>query len=1031
MRLTTLFVLATSVSMPALAAAQDVAAPASSPAGAGQSEAGIRVDDDDPVDVVGNEIVVTASAFRGMVDVPQQPIMEFEEEDIAAYGASSIAELIEAISPQTGSGRGRSSGHPVILVNGQRITSFREMRNIPPEAIERMQILPEEVALRFGYSADLRVINLILKENFAAVTAAGEYNRPTRGGYDNYELEGGIFKIAGPRRYNFSTKLTETSMLTEDERDIVREDDEYSTVAGDPDPTRYRSLADRSSELEMTGTMTQGVGEGGLDGQITANARYTRSVTRSLSGLDTFTLTDPDGNSEIRTYNDPLASRVQTDTFEGSLGYNTQFGDWQFSLTGDGSYTDTNTRVDRSRGSAIYGDLQEEALAGNFDISGALPILLSAGIDEARNRVLATTSMATLAGTPFRMPGGDASLTIKAGYDYSRTMSEDTRSTVGDVTLSRGDASGGLNLALPLTSRDEDFLGAIGDLSLNLSGGLNQLSDFGTLTNWTAGLTWSPTDTLSFQGSYIVEEAAPTLAQLGAPQVTSYNVSVYDFINSTTSLVTVTTGGNPDLRKETRHDIKLSANWKLPILDRSNLLIEYFHNRSNNVTQSFPMLTPAIEAAFPDRVERDAYGNLVSLDRRAVTYDEISSSSIRWGFNIGGRIGKDTRGSSGGSQRAAPGGGGPEGGPPPGAGDGAPGAAGAPPAPAGAGGPAGGFDPARFEKMRAALCAPLQPGQEPDLSTLPAPMLERLKGEDGKIDPAKLERARQRFCSADGTAPPQGARGGPEGGPDPQRFAKMREALCTEGREIDPATLPERMRERLLGADGKIDPAKLEQARQRICSAPAGQAGTQAAGAPGEGGQVAQNGAATSGDASKGSASGGRSGGGMPFGRGGPPGGRWNLSIYHTWRFTDDVRIAPGSEVLDQLSGDAIESGGVPRHAIEAEGGAFYNGYGVRLKGEWEAPTRVNGTGAPGSSDLRFGSTFQIDLRFFADLGRNESLVRKVPFLEGSRLSLTVDNVLDQRQKVTNEAGETPVAYQRAYREPQGRVIGIDFRKMF
>ena len=109
----------------------------------------------------------------------------------------------------------------------------------------------------------------------------------------------------------------------------------------------------------------------------------------------------------------------------------------------------------------------------------------------------------------------------------------------------------------------------------------------------------------------------------------------------------------------------------------------------------------------------------------------------------------------------------------------------------------------------------------------------------------------------------------------------------------------------------------------------------------------------------------------------------------------------------------------------------FKNGYGLRLKAEWEASARVNGSGLPGSSDLRFGSTFNIDLRLFADLGRNEDLVAKVPFLKGSRLSLTVDNLLDQRQRVTDENGVVPIAYQAAYREPQGRVIGIDFRKMF
>lgn len=160
-------------------------------------------------------------------------------------------------------------------------------------------------------------------------------------------------------------------------------------------------------------------------------------------------------------------------------------------------------------------------------------------------------------------------------------------------------------------------------------------------------------------------------------------------------------------------------------------------------------------------------------------------------------------------------------------------------------------------------------------------------------------------------------------------------------------------------------------------------------------------------------------------------GSRWNFSIYHTWRFTDRVQVASGLPVLDELAGDAITAGGVPRHTIEAEGGLFKNGYGLRLKAEWNAPARVKGSGLPGSSDLRFGSTFDVSMRLFADLGRNEDLVSKVPFLKGSRLSLKADNLLDLRQKVTDENGQVPVAYQAAYREPQGRVIGIDFRKMF
>ena len=539
------------------------------------------------------------------------------------------------------------------------------------------------------------------------------------------------------------------------------------------------------------------------------------------------------------------------------------------------------------------------------------------------------------------MPAGAANLTIKAGFDYDRTLSDDTRTQLGTIRLKRGDASGGVNLALPLTSGDEDFLGAIGDLSANVGGGINHLSDFGTLKAWNAGLTWSPTGTLTFQASYLVNEAAPTLAQLGAPTILTYNVPVYDFTNATNALVTVTTGGNPDLVKEKQRDIKLSATWKLPFLERGNLMVEYFRNRSTNVTQSFPLLTPAIEAAFADRVTRDANGNLVAIDRRAVTFDEISSSRVRWGFNIGGRI-------SGASSAGAP-------------------------------------------SAGARSAAPTPPA-------FPAAAPPESSGPGGPGAPA----ARPGF--------------------DPARFARLREAVC--GRETpDLAALPDRMQKRLRAPDGSIDQAALAQLKQRMCSPGAAPAGARPV-APQTGAvQSAQDGGNTR--------QGGGAGGAPPmFGRG-PGGGRWNLSLYHTWRFTDEVRIAPGMAVLDQLAGDALSSGGVPRHAIEAEGGVFLNGYGVRLKSQWQAPARVNGSGAPGSQDLRFGSTFVIDLRLFADLGRNEALVSRAPFLKGTRLALTVDNLLDSRQKVTNEDGVVPLAYQRAYRDPQGRVVGIDLRKMF
>lgn len=783
-----------------------------------------------------NEIVVTAGIIAGAVNAPQQPILSFGEEEIASYGASSLTDLLAAVATQTGTGRGRG-GRPVILFNGQRISNFREFRNIPPEAIKRMEVLPEEVALRFGYPPNQRVINFILRENFAARSFDLEYETPSRGGFARTEFEASLLKIGKNDRFNLNIQAEDESLLTEAERNVRQQPGSQPVVPGDPDPARARSLNPDSRNLAITTSWSKGLGEEGRSGSFSMNGSIARTDSRSLAGLSSVTLVPPTGPAVYRTLGDPLERNARTLTVSGGAALNTAISGWQLSLTSDASTASTETRTDQRIDTSA---LVAAAAAGTLSPSGPLQGLAPPGLDVAKSRTTSINSLATLSGTPFRLPAGEVSLTVKGGYEHSGIRSRDSR-IAGRTKLTREDRYGGLNLSLPITSRSDMVLEAVGDLSLNLSAGVADLSDFGSLSDWSAGLTWAPTEKLSLQASYIVDEAAPGLGELGNPLVQSFNVPVYDFARGETALVTITNGGNPGLRKEKQRDIKLSANWQLPILANSSLLVEWFRNRSDDVTASFPLLTPEIEAAFPGRAVRDASGRLVSIDRRPITFDTTKGERLRWGINLSGTIGK------------------------------------APPAPAGRGPGAGAGGP-----------------------------------------PVRM--------------------GGPGGG--------------------------------------------------------------------------------------------GFRGPPMMFG-GGNGQGRWNLSVYHTWRFAETVRVAPGGPVLDLLGGDAISGGGVARHSLEFEGGAYHRGFGLRLNGTWSAPTRLDASGAPGTSDLRFGSAFVVNLRTWVDFDRHPGSVKAVPFLKGARLAFVVDNVLDSRSKVTDEAGVVPINYQKDVLDPRGRFFGVDFRKVF
>jgi iron complex outermembrane recepter protein len=799
-----------------------------------------------------SDIVVTAPRLPGQVDTPLAPIITLDEADIAAYGAANLADLLAALAPQTGSGRGRGSGPPAILINGQRISSFREFRNIPPEAIRRIEVLPEEVALRFGFPPNQRVVNMILRENFAARAVDLEYGGPDRGGYGTSEIEATLLKINRANRFNLNATIDDTSLLTEAERGVIQTS--VPSVAGDPDPAAYRALVPDSRSLALTGSWSTGLGQNGRAGSFSVNGNITRSDNRALSGLNLVQLTAPGGATALRSLPGPLEPVSRSVEASGGTALNTRFGAWQFSATVDATHAESQTFTDQRADTSA---LVAAAALGTLSITGPLSALPLAAQARTFSNSERLESLITLTGQPLRLPAGEVSLTLKTGLTWIDFRTADSRSASGPVALNRFRVHGGFNLGVPLTSRNEHFGGAIGDVSLNFSASLSDVSDFGAVNDWSAGLNWSPTDKLGLQASYIVNQETPAVSQLGNPAAISLNVPVFDFARNETALVTVTSGGNPLLKREQQRDLKFSANWQMPFLSNSSLLVEYFRNHSNDVTAAFPVLTPAIEAAFTGRVTRDSSGRLIAVDRRPVTLAETRGERIRWGFNLSGAYG-----------HAAPGG--------------LPGMGGPGARPPGAGGP--------------------RPGGMPG-------------------------------------GPPGGGRGPGGGG---------------------------------------------------------GFGGPMMAMMGGGGGQ-----------------------------------GRWNLSVYHTIRFSESVLIAPGVPLLNLLDGDALTGGGVARQAVEFEGGTFYRGFGLRFGGSFTAPTHLNASGAPGTSDLRFGSLFKLDLRAFINMDQQRGLVRALPFLKGSRLMLVAENVLDQRQRVTDASGAVPLGYQADYLDPRGRWLGVDFRKVF
>ena len=892
----------------------------------------------------GDEIIVTGQPERGAVIGDIEPEQKLSSADVRALGVTSIAELITELEPQT-------NGTPIILLNGKRISSFSEIRDIPSEAVARVDILPEQVALSYGYAPTQKVVNVVLRQRFRSEKAEVQLGTTTEGGRDSGEVEAGLLRIRGDNRFSLDLEYSRAGRLLESERDIITTparrpyalggnvtgiadgaeiDPALSALAGQTvtvaaapanaangapsltdfvaganiaaitDLTAYRTLSPATENFSANATLARALG--GVSATI--NGRLALSENDTLQGLSTAALGLAAGSpfspfaQDVTLYRylaqgGALAQQVRGTTGHIGVTLNGQIGrKWQWSFTGNGDLSITRTRTDRG----IDTDAIQTALnAGEPSVNpygDFAPALIGARtIDTARAKSQAVTGDLLVSGALFRMPAGDVMTSIRLGASANGFESRSVRSGIERNTdYSRETGSGQISVDVPLTSRSKGILGGVGDIGVNLNVAAQQLSDFGTLSTLGYGLRWQPIRAVQILASANQDRAAPTGAQITDPLISTPNVSVFDYATGQSVFVTQLSGGNGALKESVRDQFRLSA--RIKPFDKPNLTLTatYLNSRTSNPIAAFPTPTPDLEAAFPQRFVRDEDGSLIQVDARPINFLQSRSEQLRWGFD---------------------------------------------------------------------LSVPLKSHIQKVIEAW------RANGARPEDRPKELDDMRAAYG---------GSRRRNEGSPGGERR----------------------------NTDGERDRSN-------------DSAGN------GDGGQARGDG----GGPRRGFGGGGRGRGG------GQGGGRLSFSLYHTWHLDESILIVPGVPELDLLNGDATgSSGGQPRHEIKARVGYSNNGIGARLGVDWESGTHVDGA-LGGNSRLEFGSLATANLRLFANLGQMPDLVKSMPFLKGSRISLRLDNVFNQRREVRDATGMTPLRYQQDYLDPLGRTISIQFRKLF
>jgi TonB dependent receptor len=533
-------------------------------------------------------IIVTAPRAKGAVVGDTPPQVSFNADAIQALGASSLADVIGLLSAQTRSGQGRGGDAPVVLLSGRRISGFAELRDLPPEAIARVDVLPEEVALKYGYAATQRVVNVVLVDRFKSIAAEVEPRFATGTKRNDLNLELGVVRIQKGGRFTLFLQHQSAEALTEARR----------SVTGTGPAAPFRTLLPETAQFTANAVFARPLSSG-----VTATISGRLDIVDSAAGIGVLT-----GGQT------PLIQRSRVITSRAGLTLGGDVAQWRWSFTGN---------YDRIEGRTLT--------------PTALPT-----IDSAQSTATTAALDFTANGSLITLPAGPVALTLSGGAQAIRFNSQTQRALMGQSGRAvRDSGTGRVNIDIPIASRRRGFLGFLGEVSLNANYLRQELSDFGTLTTRGYGARWEPIKPLSFLVSVSDEDGAPSPQQLSNPVIVTPGAQIFDFTRGESVVVTRIEGGNRALTADARGVFKAEASLKPLSKADLSLTATYVRSTTRNPISAFPAVTPQGEAAFPNRIIRDGTGRVVSIDSRPVNLASSTRSEIRWGFNYAQTLGKE------------------------------------------------------------------------------------------------------------------------------------------------------------------------------------------------------------------------------------------------------------------------------------------------------------------------------------------------------------------------------------------------------
>lgn len=608
---------------------------------------------------------------------------ELDEAAVAAYGANTIGDLLSQVTPEVDN----TQEGPIILVNGKPANGIRSVNDLPTEAIQTVQVLPPQAATALGYPPTRRVINVVLKQSFKSGVAnvAGRVATAGRGFSGNGTVN--VIRLEGSRIRNFAAFGQRVAPLYESDRDIVSDPGlvpydlvgnvvSWPVPGGEIDPVlsgrvggpvtvlglppelaspTLNSLLSRanltnSSDMGryralITGSYSYGINANygqPLTPQTTVNFNMNanRSESKGPTGATPTLLFIPSTSPYspfsrdvgiARYLGDPLEQYRESSqvSLQGSL--NSQIKKWR--LTVDSSFT-WRSQPTLSERRVDTGPLQAAINAGTVNPFDDLPmdLLDTTLIDRARGHNFNGQAQVQLMGSPFEMKGGRVNATLRLEWRRNEQHSITVGTTNFSSDYTRQDEAAVGTLQIPLlgdaNARNKSSLGA------DFSGALRAVTAADTLHDYGYGINWRNGTRLTLHVGLNQEQVAPLPEQLTNPLIVVDGFRTYDFVRQETVLVRYINGGNLDLALGTRQTTKIGGTYHPFEKVDFTLNADFTRTIGHDTVSALPPASADVQAAFPDRYQRDALGHLIQIDARPIALERTQTEALVWGANF-------------------------------------------------------------------------------------------------------------------------------------------------------------------------------------------------------------------------------------------------------------------------------------------------------------------------------------------------------------------------------------------------------------